>query len=174
MTRSWYKENKHIVEARTNGAEIEVRVKGRDEEWRLIDNTPTWNSYCEYRIKPKIKYPIYAKHKKYAIWIKVDEDKEIKELKNNACTTTLETGYKEEEWETIPNPYELHDKDPVWCWDSGDIAFRYVAFYDEQNDTIFSILGFRSKQNLKPENMEKILPWEMTDWMIEAQKKLED
>ena len=51
MTREEYKKHKEIIEAWSNGTEVEFF---NDTEWQKAGN-PTWNIELIYRIKPKNK-----------------------------------------------------------------------------------------------------------------------
>ena len=52
----WAKE----IKAWADGAEIEFRIEGGNEEWREIEtSSPSWHKDNEYRIKPQPKEPQY-------------------------------------------------------------------------------------------------------------------
>ena len=54
----WAKE----IKAWADGAEIEFRIEGGNEEWREIEtSSPSWHKDNEYRIKPQPKEPQYLK-----------------------------------------------------------------------------------------------------------------
>ena len=169
MTRTWYKENKHILDAWAEGKTIQWKCIEK-EDWKDI-KYPIWVEECKYRIKPEFKYPIYKKHKMLDVWVEwIDENKPVI-LHNSTCVEANKL-LEDEDWEIISNPYELRDKDPIWCWADSEATSREVRFWDAKNERPFTYYGCRL--GAKYNHYEKILPWEMQDWMIEAQKLLED
>ena len=188
MTRSWYKQNKKFLDAWADGKKIEIYDNGK---YKSIENPleyAKYNNLCtKFRIKPDIEYPIYAKHKDYDVWAKFTSEKKYKviggifprfHLEANmlfiGCEDTTEHPITDSRnaWEIIPNPYELHDKDPIWCWDDIDTTARELRFWDAKNNAAYSYDGVRD--SIKFSNYDKVLPWDMQDWMVEAQKELED
>ena len=181
MTRQWYKENKHILDAWANGDDVEVFVSG---EWQPVNkDREFWMHDCEYRIKPKIEYPVYVKHKKHAIWVKFTSLTEGEVIGMKPPKKDLHTyvGDKSDEWakvtnesmwEIITNPYELHDKDAVWCRDSGDVLTNELRFWDAKNNRVYSTRGTRTGPKFV--YYEKVLPWDEPEWVREARKHLKD
>lgn len=181
MTKEWYKKNKHIIDAWAEGKTIQVKGPD-DDEWTDVDCSPTWNRYCEYRIKPEIKFPIYAKRRNAHYYVKfvnyitgtvigIDCQKQ----------SLLKVGHKgynwppvtdEKTWKIIPNPYELRDKDPVLCWDDEYKCIRHIKFWDARNKCTFSHGGNRGGALYK--HYKKILPWEETEYIKEMRRYLED
>lgn len=159
MTREWYKENKHIVDAWADGRTIQWSRDG--EKWYDFDEQEKieesfMDKYFKYRIKPEVQYPIFARNKHLNIWVKFDDEHngEVIGIKPTKYTTipyaisgtihTEEGVFDKSIWEIIPNPYELHDKDAVLVWSKYNTLFRYIAFYDEPNNTVFSTSGLRN------------------------------
>ena len=75
---------------------------------------------------------------------------------------------KEEEVEEV----EFYDKQPVCAWDDRFTHSRMMKFYDKKSDNVFSYEGKRNGSHYShyeaiPDNM-------IPEWMIEAQKTLED
>ena len=180
MKREDYLKHKELIEAWANGAEIQI--KNEDETWKTIEE-PNWifDKY-EYRIKPKVEFPIYAKAIGFNYYVKFDSEHSGEVIViDRGKSSIYDVGFRniywasvfdENSWEIIPDPYELYDKDPVWCWDNDKAAVRLLSFWDDKNKATFS---FDFKRNgMKYNYYEKVLPWDMQDWMIEAQKKLED
>jgi len=182
MTRDWYKQNKHVFEAWAAGKDIEVFA---GSGWRKISNICLWFEH-ELRIKPEIEYPIYARHKYDDVWVKftgittgeVIGVKCKKGVRQKAYVGEKHNSFmhhiNENEWEIIPNPYELKDKDAVLVWDNENEVSKMLCFYDEKNDTVFDVFGNRDKTIPKFKYIQKILPWDMQDWIIKAQKQLKD
>ena len=50
-----------LIKAWADGAIIEWKFADCNDEWRLAQN-PTWNTDCEYRIKPELKPEIQVDH----------------------------------------------------------------------------------------------------------------
>ena len=76
------------------------------------------------------------------------------------------------EWKEVNNPHELYDKDLVECWTNGFTHVRTLKFYDAENYSTFSVEGNRGSAFY--DNYRKLMPWEYPEWVIEAQKTLED
>ena len=181
MTRSWYKENRHILDAWANGEDVEIFISG---EWQPVNkDREFWMHDCEYRIKPKAEYPIYARNKHYDIWVKFTSLRKgevigMKPPKQKIYICVGEESSQwipynnKEEWEIIPNPYELHDKDPIWCWDDTDITKRELRFWSAKNSAAYSYDGV--KDGIIFNYCEKVLPWEEPEWVKEARKRLKD
>jgi len=184
MTKKWYRENKHILDAWAEDKEIEVFISG---EWQPVDkNKEFWIEGAKYRIKPEIEYPIYAKRKDYNIWVKfIAEDvfevigmkppTNISEMYGTYVGEIIEHGHphtNDEIWEIIPNPYELRDKDAILGWNNGDKTIRIVGFWDAEHGGPFSYDGTR--EGFSYQKYEKMLPWDEPDWVKETRKYLED
>ena len=73
---------------------------------------------------------------------------------------------------TCKEEVELYDKQPVYAWDNNMTHTRTLRFYDKKNNGIFSYYGKRSL--LSYDNYEAIPTHMIPEWMIEAQKTLED
>lgn len=180
MMKWWYKQNRHILDAWAEGKTIEV--KRPHSKWVELGGDTTWYPFFEYRIKPEIEFPVYAKRKDENYYVKFD---------NYTVGTTIgvdciksspyHIGYKsdtwpkvtnERQWEIISDPYELRDKDPVLCWDDNYITIKHIRFYDKKNRRTFNEVGRR--KGFAFEHYRKILPWEETEDIKEMRKHLED
>ena len=186
MTREWYKENKHILEAWAEGKEVEFRLANTNNKWESLNENTEWLYYFEYRIKPEKEFPIYAKRKGYNIWVKFISEEtyevigmkpptKIAEVYGTYVGEIVEHGHpytNDEIWEIIPNPYELRDKDPIWCWEDFAISMRCIKFWDDKNKVPYTYKGKRN--GMKCDNYKKVLPWDEPNWVKEARKHLED
>ena len=161
MTHSWYRKNKHTVEAWAERKKIEC-----------------------YR-NPKVEFPVYAKRIDLDIWVKFNSETTCEVIGGN-LTDLIEKAimiyvgetingsvpfYNKNFWEIISNPHEICDKDAVWCWDNGDIH-RVVRFWDTNNKCTFNHRGKRRGRVFN--NYEKILPWKEPEWVRETRKYLKD
>ena len=182
MKKEWYKKNKHILDAWAEGKEVEVFMNGR---WFPVGKEKElWIEDAEYRIKPEVTYPIYAKRKDIDVWVRFDSEKtyEIIGMKPPTDITKVYGGYigetvgygipytDKDKWEIIPNPYELRDKDPVWCWDEESKVERTLNFYDAENNCAFTNYGYRN--GIRYDYYEKVMPWEEPKWVERARKEL--
>lgn len=180
MTKKAYLKHRNIMEAWAHGKEIQYK----DPEtgyWVSIEN-PGWAEELEYRVKPKATFPIYVKCKTDNHYLRFDTEFEAEVIGVEVGKSSeYSVGYKSDDWisvfdsdlwEIIEDPYKLHDKDPVICQNSSDMATRHIAFFDAKNNCTFTKMGLRRGPTF--DYYKKILPWEEFDWIKEMRKYLED
>jgi len=66
--------------------------------------------------------------------------------------------------------FAFKDKEPIWCWDDADTAYRALRFWDAKNNKIFDYSGERT--GVKYTNYARVKYIEK--WMFKAQKQLKD
>lgn len=180
MTREWYKQNKYILDEWAKGKEIEWLNESSDTWEPMGDGYLDFFAGVEYRIKPEHKFPIYAKAKNHPFYVEFsDENKGIvigiqcgdyTPYRINTYIDSWESVFNKNTWKIIPNPYELYDKDAVWCWYDRNKTCKIAKFWDAKFRRTFFCDGGRGGDSY--DHYEKILPWEEPKWVKEARKIL--
>ena len=148
------------------------------ENWIDTAYIDTQKEPHRYRIKPEIEFPIYAKATNSNLYVEFTDEKIGKVIYANdrvhasgQVVKNWVSVFDKDDWIIIDNPYKLTDKCLVECLDD-NMLYAQLRFYDARNNCVFSINGYRAGTIF--ENYKRIPPWQESEWVTEARKKLED
>ena len=183
------KEMIEVMQAYENGEEIEYYTLGINPRW---GNTiaPVWDWLAwDYRVKPKVgedvpKNPISMdkeytfRNGEHARILCIDKVGGYPVVSLLEHLGSIHLHNLDGSSSSIVNndfdlieviPWVPKDKEPVWAWYVTMKGGRYLRFWDEKNNGVFTIGGVRNGIGLanyaKVENIEP--------WMLELQKQLQ-
>jgi len=104
-------------------------------------------------------YPVHGAILEYGIW------------GINSWTEYGEQEGRHKSEKDLVGVWAPQDKEPIWCWNAGDISKRTLRFWDAKGSATFSFRGERGGLS-EYKNYEKVQHVEQ--WMLDAQAKLEN